>query len=228
MLQHASRHARRHVRHALVVGHHPAPSSLISPSISGLGGPTHPPPSSSRSFYAAPLYKFAKSVMPRMSDTEKAALESGTIGFDRDIFSGSPQLSSLSKYTATLSREEQSFMDVEVQQLCELLDDYSIVRDQDLPAEVWAFIKQHKFLGMIIPKKYGGLEMSAHGHSMVITKLSTRSASAAVTVCVPNSLGPAELLLRYGTEAQKDEYLPKLAIGQHVPCFGLTGRKMEV
>jgi alkylation response protein AidB-like acyl-CoA dehydrogenase len=175
-----------------------------------------------RNFYGQ-LYKVAKKMMPRMSDTEKAALESGTVGFDRDIFSGNPSLKTLDKYSAKLSPEEQSFMDNEVQQLCEMLDDYEISHNQDLPLEAWNFIKQKGFLGMIIPKEYGGKQFSAHGHSMVITKLATRSPPAAVTVCVPNSLGPAELLLRYGTEEQKKYYLPGLASGKQLPCFGLTG-----
>lgn len=176
-----------------------------------------------RSFVYGQLYKVAKKMMPRMSNTEKAALESGTVGFDRDIFSGSPELKTLDKYSAKLSAEEQKFMDNEVQQLCEMLDDYSISNNQDLPLEVWKFIKEKGFLGMIIPKEFGGLQFSAHGHSMVITKIASRSPPAAVTVCVPNSLGPAELLLRYGTDAQKDYFLPGLASGKQLPCFGLTG-----
>jgi acyl-CoA dehydrogenase len=188
-----------------------------------MGSSTAGPQIQTRSFVYGPLYKLAKKMMPRMSNTEKAALESGTVGFDRDIFSGSPQLSSLDKYSAKLSPEEQKFMDTEVQQLCEMLDDYQIVADQDLPLEAWNFIKEKGFLGMIIPKSYGGLQLSAHGHSMVITKIATRSPAAAVSVCVPNSLGPAELLLRYGTEEQKNYYLPQLATGKQLPCFGLTG-----
>ncbi|RLN75771.1 hypothetical protein BBJ28_00010204 [Nothophytophthora sp. Chile5] len=177
----------------------------------------------SRTFVSQQVYKLAKRAMPRMSNTEKAALESGTVGFDRDIFSGSPKLATLDKYTAELNAEEQAFMDTEVQQLCEMIDDYSVSRNQDLPLEVWKFIKEKGFLGMIIPKEYGGKQFSAHGHSLVITKIATRSPPAAVTVCVPNSLGPAELLLRYGTQEQKDYFLPDLANGKHLPCFGLTG-----
>ncbi|EGZ30294.1 hypothetical protein PHYSODRAFT_553352 [Phytophthora sojae] len=176
-----------------------------------------------RTFVAEQVYKLAKRVMPRMSDTEKAALDSGTVGFDRDIFSGAPKLATLDKYSAQLNAEEQAFMDNEVQQLCEMIDDYGVTRDQDLPLKVWQFIKDKGFLGMIIPKEYGGKQFSAHGHSVVITKIATRSGTAAVTVCVPNSLGPAELLLRYGTEEQKNYFLPGLAYGKHLPCFGLTG-----
>ncbi|KAF1330917.1 Acyl-coenzyme a dehydrogenase, partial [Globisporangium splendens] len=198
-----------------------ANSSLLSSSQVALPGVQTT--MQTRSFVYGQLYKVAKKMMPRMSNTEKAALESGTVGFDRDIFSGSPQLKALDKYSAKLSAEEQKFMDNEVQQLCEMLDDYTISKDQDLPLEVWKFIKEKGFLGMIIPKEYGGLQMSAHGHSMVITKIASRSPPAAVTVCVPNSLGPAELLLRYGTEEQKNYYLPGLASGKQLPCFGLTG-----
>lgn len=176
-----------------------------------------------RTFVAQQVYKLAKRVMPRMSNTEKAALESGTVGFDRDIFSGSPSLASLDKYSVQLNAEEQNFMDNEVQQLCEMIEDYEVSRTQDLPLKVWRFIKDKGFLGMIIPKEYGGKQFSAHGHSVVITKIATRSAAAATTVCVPNSLGPAELLLRYGTEEQKNYFLPDLANGKHLPCFGLTG-----
>ncbi|KAE8899629.1 hypothetical protein PF003_g16698 [Phytophthora fragariae] len=135
-----------------------------------------------RTFVAEQVYKLAKRVMPRMSDTEKAALDSGTVGFDRDIFSGAPSLATLDKYSAQLSAEEQAFMDNEVQQLCEMIDDYGVTRDQDLPLKVWQFIKEKGFLGMIIPKEYGGKQLSAHGHSVVITKIATRSGTAAVTV----------------------------------------------
>ncbi|RLN49927.1 hypothetical protein BBJ29_001685 [Phytophthora kernoviae] len=151
-----------------------------------------------RSFVSKQLYKLAKSVMPRMSNTEKAALESGTVGFDRDIFSGSPSLATLDKYSAQLNTEEQSFMDNEVQQLCEMIDDYGVGTAQDMPLKVWQFIKEKGFLGMIIPKEYGGKQFSAHGHSVVITKIATR-------------------------KEQKDCFLPGLANGKHLPCFGLTG-----
>ncbi|EQC34919.1 hypothetical protein SDRG_07717 [Saprolegnia diclina VS20] len=187
------------------------------------GALTAAAPMQKRTIVYGPLYKVAKKMMPRMSNTEKAALESGTVGFDRDIFTGSPSLKALDKYSAKLTPEEQSFMDNEVQQLCEMLDDTQIFRDGDLPLEAWKFIKEKGFLGMIIPKEYGGKQFTAHGHSMVITKIASRSAPAAVTVCVPNSLGPAELLLRYGTDEQKNSYLPALAEGKHLPCFGLTG-----
>jgi len=163
-------------------------------------------------------------VMPKVSATEQAALNAGTIGFDRDIFSGKPSLASLKKqYKVALSAEEQAFMDNEVEELCTMMNDYEITRARDLPPHVWKFIREKKFFGMIIPKEYGGLGFSGHGHSQVVQKISTRSGSAAVTVMVPNSLGPGELLMRYGTEEQKNYFLPKLASGEVIPCFGLTG-----
>jgi len=174
--------------------------------------------------YVKPAYNLAKKVMPKISATEAAALRAGTIGFDRDLFGGNPSLKELqNKYTVELRSDERAFMENEVEQLCELLDDYQISRDRDMPKQAWDFIKEKKFLGMIIPKQYGGLGFSGHGHSQVVQKIASRSGSAAVSVMVPNSLGPGELLMRYGTEAQKEYFLPKLAAGELVPCFGLTG-----
>lgn len=174
--------------------------------------------------YIRPAYNFAKKIMPKISNTESAALNAGTVGFDGDIFTGTPKLNQLvQKYDISLSKEEQSFMDNQVNELCGMLDDYQITRDRDLPEHVWEYIKREKFFGMIIPKKYGGLGFTAHGHSMVVTKIASSSGSAAVTVMVPNSLGPGELLNRYGTEEQKNYYLPRLANGDIIPCFGLTG-----
>jgi acyl-CoA dehydrogenase len=175
-----------------------------------------------RSFIFGPFYKLAKKMMPKISPTEKAALDAGTVGFDRDIFSGSPTLSQLKKYSVTLSAAEQDFFDKETQELCEVLDDYKISNDRDMPQEFWDRCKSQGFFGMIVPKEYGGKGFSAHGHSQILMKIGTRSSSAAGTVAVPNSLGPGELLLRYGTEDQKKYFLPKLASGDLIPCFGLT------
>ena len=151
-------------------------------------------------------------------------MNAGTIGFDGDLFAGNPSLKKLvDKYDVKLSAEERSFMDNQVNELCRILDDYQLTRDRDMSPEVWAYLKKEKFFGMIIPKKYGGLGFTAHGHSIVVTKIASRSGSTAVTVMVPNSLGPGELLMRYGTEEQKDYYLPRLASGEIIPCFGLTG-----
>ncbi|KNC79044.1 hypothetical protein SARC_08549 [Sphaeroforma arctica JP610] len=168
-------------------------------------------------------YNLAKKVVPRVSDTEQAALECGTVGFDRELFSGKTSLSSLGKYRAVLTAKEQAFLGNEVEQLCEMLDDYQIGIDQDLPPEAWKFLKEKKFFGMMIPEDQGGLGFSAHAHSMVDAKVNTRSPAAGVCVAVPNSLGPGELLMSYGTEEQKKYWLPRLADGREVPCFGLTG-----
>ena len=123
-----------------------------------------------------------------------------------------------------LSAEEQAFLDGPCEELCRMLDDFDIThRLGDMPPQVWEFIKSKGFFAMIIPKKYGGLQFSAYAHSCVLIKLASRSATASSTIAVPNSLGPAELLLHYGTEEQKNYYLPRLARGEEVPCFALTG-----
>lgn len=171
------------------------------------------------------FYYVARKVVPSMSSTEKEALEAGSVWWDAELFNGKPDWDKLLNYPAPeLSPEEQRFVDGPADELCRMLDDWQITDElQDLPQEVWDYIKQNGFFGMIIPKKYGGLGFSAYGHSSVIMKLASRSISAAVTVMVPNSLGPAELLLNYGTEKQKDHYLSRLASGEEVPCFALTG-----
>ena len=166
-----------------------------------------------------------REALPPMSQTEKEALEAGTVGWDGELFSGKPNWRMLLDTPAPkLSAEEQAFLDGPVNTLCHMLDDWHITEERhDLPPEVWQYIKDQGFLGMIIPKRYGGLEFSALAHSEVVMKVASRSVSAAVTVMVPNSLGPAELLLHYGTEEQKDHYLPRLARGDELPCFALTG-----
>ncbi|MDF3011307.1 MAG: hypothetical protein K0S03_2103, partial [Burkholderiales bacterium] len=163
-------------------------------------------------------------ILPDMSQTEKEAIDAGTVWWDADLFSGKPDWDKLlATKEPRLTPEEQAFLDGPVEELCRMCDDWEISHErQDLPAHVWQFIKDQGFLGMIIPKKYGGLGFSALAHSAVVMKLSTRSAAAAITVMVPNSLGPGELLLHYGTEAQKDHYLPRLAKGLEIPCFALT------
>jgi len=160
--------------------------------------------------------------MPKISDTERAALNAGTVGFDRNIFTGDSTLKDLAVYSVDLTPEEQAFIDQETHSLCETLDDYQITADRDLPEDFWIRCREGGFFGMMIPKKYGGKGFSPHARSQVIQKIATRSGSAAVSVTVPNSLGPAEILLRYGTEEQKDYYLPQLATGKLLPCFGLT------
>jgi len=172
-----------------------------------------------------PLLKRIRAVLPPMSDTERDAIEAGSVWWESELFRGAPDWGKLLHYkTPVLSSEEQAFIDGPVEQLCAMIDDWEITHSRmDLPEEMWAFLKQHCFFGMIIPKKYGGLEFSAYAHSCVVMKVSSRSISVGVTVMVPNSLGPAELLLHYGSEAQKNHYLPRLADGRDIPCFALTG-----
>ncbi|MEQ9447313.1 MAG: acyl-CoA dehydrogenase family protein, partial [Rhodospirillaceae bacterium] len=172
-----------------------------------------------------PLLSWYKKRLPSMSDTEREALEAGTVWWDAELFTGKPDWRKLlAAPKAGLSDEEQAFLDGPVEELCAMLDDWRIENEwHDLPPEVWEFIKTHRFFGMIIPKENGGLGFSAQAHSAVVSKISTRSIAAAVTIMVPNSLGPAELLLHYGTDEQKDHYLPRLATGEDIPCFALTG-----
>ncbi|MEJ2693201.1 MAG: acyl-CoA dehydrogenase [Candidatus Thiodiazotropha sp.] len=172
-----------------------------------------------------PLLQAFRKVMPAMSETEKAALNAGSVWWDGELFSGQPDWSHLlSQPACRLSEREQAFLEGPVQELCAQLDDWRITHEeQDLPPEIWRFIKQNGFFGMIIPLSEGGLGFSAYAHSQVVMKLASRSITAAVTVMVPNSLGPAKLLLQYGTEAQKARYLRRLASGEEIPCFALTG-----
>ncbi|KLD62566.1 acyl-CoA dehydrogenase [Dyella japonica] len=174
---------------------------------------------------SAPLLKIFAKVTPKLSETEQTALEAGTVGFEGELFSGKPDWHELLKQPKPeLSVEEQAYLDGPVEELCGMIDDWQITHElADLPPDVWAFIKKHKFFGMIIPKQYGGLGFSALAHSAVLQKLATMSATVASTVAVPNSLGPAELLLHYGSDEQKNHYLPRLAIGEEIPCFALTG-----
>lgn len=172
-----------------------------------------------------PLLKIFREALPQISQTEQEALDAGTIWWDGELFSGKPDWDKLLAYPKPqLSAEEKAFLDGPVEQLCEMLDEWHITRKlHDLPSNVWQFIKDNGFFGMIIPKQYGGHGFSALAHSEVVMKICSRSGTAAVTVMVPNSLGPAELLLHYGTEDQKNHYLPRLAKGLEVPCFALTG-----
>jgi acyl-CoA dehydrogenase len=163
-------------------------------------------------------------ILPDMSQTEKEAIDAGTVWWDGDLFSGKPDWDKLLGIPEPrLSAEEQAFLDGPVEELCAMCDDWEITHErQDLPPQVWQFIKDKGLLGMIIPRQYGGLGFSALGHSAVVQKLATRSSTAAISVMVPNSLGPGELLLHYGTDEQKSHYLPRLAKGLEVPCFALT------
>ena len=178
-----------------------------------------------RRYVTARLLKQFRKVMPPMSDTEREALEAGTVWWDAELFSGQPDWEKLLNLPHThLSEREQAFLDGPVETLCRMLDDWRITHeDQDLPPEVWDYMRKERFFGLIIPEAYGGLGFSAQAHSDVVIKLSSRSIVAAVTVMVPNSLGPGKLLLHYGTQAQRDYYLPRLARGEEIPCFALTG-----
>ncbi|MCH8929681.1 MAG: acyl-CoA dehydrogenase, partial [Proteobacteria bacterium] len=177
-----------------------------------------------RPYLTRPMLKFYRKLVPSMSRTEREALEAGTVWWEGELFTGLPDWDKLEKLPAPkLTREEQAFIDGPVEELCRMLDDWHITHERgDLPPEVWEFIKKNGFFAMIIPKKYGGLEFSAYGHSQVLIKIASVSATAVSTVAVPNSLGPAELLLHYGTDEQKERYLPGLAAGDEIPCFALT------
>lgn len=174
-------------------------------------------------FYSRPIMSIFKRVMPAMSDTERQALEAGTVGWTGELFSGTPDWQKLHAMPGSaLSEEEQAFLDGPVETLCGMVDDWKISRSMTIPDEIWNYVRQNGFFSMIIPKSYGGLGFSAIAHSEVISKLSSVSAAIATAVSVPNSLGPAELLHRYGTKAQQDHYLPRLAKGIDIPCFALT------
>jgi acyl-CoA dehydrogenase len=172
-----------------------------------------------------PFLKSYLRLLPAMSQTEREALEAGTVWWDGELFTGAPHFAKLlAARPPQLSAEERAFLDGPCEQLCRMTDDFDIThRRGDLPPQVWEFLKQQGFFAMIIQKKYGGLEFSAYAHSCVLAKLASRSATLSSTTAVPNSLGPAELLQHYGTEEQKDYYLPRLARGEEVPCFALTG-----
>ncbi len=176
-----------------------------------------------QAYIAMPVFELFRQQMPGMSQTEQEALEAGGTGWEAEMFRGRPNWDHLRQYRPGLKAEEQAFLDGPVEELCRMVDDWRITHDlHDLPADVWDFIRKEKFFSMIIPKEWGGLGFSAQAHSAVIVKLASRSITAAVTVMVPNSLGPGELLLKYGTEAQKQQYLPRLVIGEDIPCFALT------
>src|SRR5437870_11957571 len=177
-----------------------------------------------RDFLTKPIFAWARTVLPPMSDTEREALEAGDVWWDADLFTGNPDWTKLlANPPATLSAEEDAFLNGPVDELCAMLDDWKINWEwRDLPPEAWDFIKKSRFFGMIIPKEFGGLGFSPYAHSEVVRKISTRSVAAAVTVMVPNSLGPGELLMRFGTREQQQQWLPRLASGHDIPCFGLT------
>jgi acyl-CoA dehydrogenase len=172
-----------------------------------------------------PFLKQFRRMLPEISETEQIALDAGTVGWEGELFAGKPDWKLLKKQPyLSLTVEEQAFIDGPVEELCNMLDSWEINHvDADLNPETWEFLKQNRFFGMIIPKEYGGLGFSAMAHRAVLQKISSVCAVASSTVAVPNSLGPGELLLHYGTEEQKNHFLPRLARGEDIPCFGLTG-----
>ena len=176
-----------------------------------------------RRILSARLMKLMQSVLPTIGETEEAVLQAGTVWWEADLFSGSPEWRKLIDFKLpALSAEEQAFLEGPVETLCAMLDEETIAQQRDLPEPAWRYIKEQGFLGMVISKEYGGLGFSAAGHAAVITRISTVSSVAAISVMVPNSLGPGELLLNYGTDQQKQHYLPRLARGEEMPCFALT------
>ena len=185
-------------------------------------------PTFRREKISAPLLRIYREILPPISDTEREALEAGTVWWDGELFSGQPDWGVLTSLPAAkLTRDEQAFIDGPTEELCRIVDDWQTTHVlADISPEVWAFIKEHRFFAMIIPKDYGGLEFSPYAVASVLTKISSRSVVVASTIGVPNSLGPAELLLHYGTKEQQDRYLPGLASGKEIPCFALTGPRV--
>ncbi|MFJ5409587.1 acyl-CoA dehydrogenase FadE [Pectobacterium punjabense] len=181
-------------------------------------------PSLRQKLVSASALRMFQKVMPPMSNTEKEAIDAGTTWWEGDLFRGAPDWKKLHNYPRPqLTAEEQAFIDGPVEEACRMANDFEITHERaDIPPELWAFLKEHRFFAMIIKKQYGGLEFSAYAQAQVLQKLAGVSSIVAITVGVPNSLGPGELLQHYGTEAQKDHYLPRLARGQEVPCFALT------
>jgi acyl-CoA dehydrogenase len=176
-------------------------------------------------YFIQPLVQQLQKRLPPINEAEREVIEAGDVWWEKDLFSGRPQWKKLlSIPSPQLTPEEQAFLDNQVEKLCNLASDWDIVNNlQDLPQAMWDYLKQERFFGLVIPKKYGGHGFSALAHSTIVTKIATHSLTAAINMMVPNSLGPAELLLHYGTLEQKEYYLPRLAQGQEIPCFALTG-----
>ncbi len=182
-------------------------------------------PSLRRSWIVAPAFDAVRKILPKVSDTEQQALDAGTIGFDAQLFSGTPDWEQLRAVPPiTLTAEERAFLDGPAEELCRIIDDWKIRHDEhEVPEEIWDFVKKHGFLGMLISKSHGGLGFSGQAQSLILGKVASRSPDVCTIVMVPNSLGPGELIEKYGTDEQKHYYLPRLAHGEEVPCFSLTG-----
>ncbi|MTD92821.1 acyl-CoA dehydrogenase [Hyphomicrobium sp. xq] len=182
-------------------------------------------PAIRRNYVSAPVFKFVKGTLPKVSDTEQQALEAGTVGFDAELFSGTPDWNKLRAIApVVLTPEEQAFLDGPTGELCGMIDDWQVRHAQrEIPENIWDFVKSRGFLGMLISKEHGGLGFSAQAQSLIIGKIASRSPDVVTIVMVPNSLGPGELIEKYGTEQQKHYYLPRLAKGEEIPCFALTG-----
>jgi len=177
-----------------------------------------------RSVFTSSILKVYRKIMPEMSDTERDAIEAGTVWWEAEVFRGNPDWKKLHTYPAPrLTKEEQAFLDGPCEEVCKMMDDWESTHElADMSPEVWQYLRERKFFAMIIKKEYGGLEFSAYAQSRVLQKLAGHSTILASTVGVPNSLGPGELLQHYGTEEQKNHYLPRLATGEEIPCFALT------
>ena len=182
-------------------------------------------PSVRRSLIIAPVFAQIRKILPKVSDTEAQALEAGTVGFDAELFSGTPDWDKLKSIPPIeLSAEEQDFLDGQTEELCRMISDWQVRHNlHEIPDNIWDFVKQNGFLGMLISKEHGGLGFSPQAQSLILGKIASRSPDVVTIVMVPNSLGPGELIEKYGTDEQKHYYLPRLAKGQEVPCFSLTG-----
>jgi acyl-CoA dehydrogenase len=182
-------------------------------------------PALRRTVLIEPAFRMVKGVLPQVSDTEQQALDAGTVGFDAELFSGTPDWAKLRAVPPiVLTKEEQAFLDGPTEELCRMIDDWQLrFREREIPDEIWSFAKRHGFLGMLISKEHGGLGFSPQAQSLILGKIASRSPDVVTIVMVPNSLGPGELIEKYGTDEQKHYYLPRLAKGEEVPCFSLTG-----
>ncbi|MES1180166.1 MAG: acyl-CoA dehydrogenase family protein, partial [Hyphomicrobium sp.] len=182
-------------------------------------------PAVRRSLIVAPVFAQIRKILPKVSGTEAQALEAGTVGFDAELFSGKPDWDKLKSIPPIqLSTEEQAFLDGPTEELCRMINDWQVRHSlHEVPDEIWDFVKKNGFLGMLISKEHGGLGFSPQAQSLILGKIASRSPDVVTIVMVPNSLGPGELIEKYGTDEQKRYYLPRLAKGEEVPCFSLTG-----